>query len=94
MTKIFNKLTEIFNSINQKIIDAQNERSQAETDLSSARKYFVNANEDVKASFKDVLNAKKLLQAANNNKSLIDFNVSAAFDQRDIANFQNDAANS
>lgn len=54
----------------------------------------MNANEDVKSSFQDVLNAKKLLQYANNNKSLIDFNVSAAFDQRGIANFQNDAANS
>ena len=66
--------------INKKFIDAQNERSQAETDLSAARKNFVAANEDVKSSFQDVLNAKKLLQAANNNKSQIDFKVSAAFD--------------
>lgn len=34
-----------------------------------------------------------MLQALNNNKSIVEFNVNTAFDNRDVANFQNDAAN-
>lgn len=38
------------------------------------------------------MNAKKFLQAAQNNKSSIDFDASTASDAKDVAVFQNDAA--
>jgi hypothetical protein len=52
------------------------------------------ANQDVNSAFKEVSDAKKVLQAFSNNNSVIGFNVNNAFDEKDIANFQNDAANS
>lgn len=52
------------------------------------------ATQDVNAAFREVSDAKKVLQAYSNNNSKISFDVSSAFDGRDIANFQNDAAQS
>lgn len=43
-------------------------------------------------TFQNVLYAKKFLQAAQNNKSSVDFDVSTASDAKDVAVFQNDAA--
>ena len=51
-----------------------------------------NAKKDVDDSFKKVLDAKKNLQNIKNDKDTIDFNVTSALNERDIANFHNDIA--
>ena len=92
VSKLFDKMTQILKALNQKFIDAQNESTQAAADYVSAKKAVTSANEDVTNTFYNVLNAKKFLQAAQNNKSSIDFDVSTASDAKDVAVFQNDAA--
>ena len=89
---IFKKIKDILAYLNNQFIIAQNDSYKAAADLQTSRRDVEDAKKDVDDSFKKVLDAKKNLQNIKNDKDTIDFNVTSALNQRDIANFQNDIA--
>lgn len=55
--------------------------------MAVAQKAVGLAKDDVKNTFSDVLEAKKILQKMKDKSIAIDFNVSIAADAKDVANF-------